>query len=108
MNRAGLHGIDYSEHRLLGAAPEGAIAFAVGIFDQDSVDGTVQPRKVEGEAEIVAVVVGGFGPALADFRAPDKDAVAGGLQIKRLGLIITIRAPLVVSGTMKTSPSNPF
>jgi hypothetical protein len=80
-------GVSYRlfEHRLLGPAPVSAEALAVLVLDQDGVDGTLQTRKVEGEAEIIAVVVGGLGPGLTDLRTPDKDAVAG-----RLGIAVGI------------------
>ena len=49
------------EDRLLAAGPVGAVAVAFQVLDQDGVDGSDQSREVEGQREIIAIVVRGFG-----------------------------------------------
>ncbi|KAG5731148.1 hypothetical protein E4T56_gene15341, partial [Termitomyces sp. T112] len=47
--------------------------------EEVGVDGGVEARIVELEAQIVAALVGALGPGGADFRAADQNPVAGGV-----------------------------
>ena len=58
------------------AGPDQRVAIAVLVVEEVGVDGGVEARIVELEAEIFAALVGAFGPGGADLGAADEDAVA--------------------------------
>src|SRR5436305_9283463 len=61
------------------AGPDERVAIAVLVVEEVGVDGGVEARIVELEAQIVAALVGAFGPGGADLDAADQNPVAGGV-----------------------------
>src|SRR5580700_10751407 len=66
--------------------PEQGVAFAALIVEQVRVDRRVEGRIVELERQVVAALLGAFGPGGADLGSSDEDAVARSLVVGGAGL----------------------
>ena len=63
----------------VGTGPDQRVALAVLVVEKVGVDRGVEARIVQLQAQILAALVGAFGPGGADFRAADHNTVAGGV-----------------------------
>ena len=77
----------------VGAGPDEREALAILVVEEVSVDGGVETRIVELEAQIVAALIGALGPGGADLGAANQHAVAGGVFAG--GAPVFLKVPMV-------------